>query len=202
MPEKRIDAADELRKINELRQEFRKHTQLNDKLVFAVLAVAYLLGFDGQYVVAILFPHLMRYAGFMVAALGSLALFLILLHSFRRYKGIRGGTAARPTFFGVAWLLGLFITMVIVVLISIQCPKCGVAQIAYISSCLMIGLMYACGGVLLSIRRDFFLGLWLIGVGALGGILGMPILLLIIGTLGSLGFLVCAFTSPSMDRSY
>lgn len=64
--------------------------------------------------------------------------------------------------------------------------------VAYATSCVLIGLMYSCAGIFMSNRREALLGFWLIGVGILSSTLGIPLMLLTLGTLSAAGFIVCA----------
>ncbi|MFV0405486.1 MAG: hypothetical protein ACK5LN_01480 [Propioniciclava sp.] len=188
----RVEATENLRRIEEYRHTFRQRTQLNDRFVYVILAATYLLGFGGQYVVTLVSPALAEKSSFVVAVVGSLALFIILAHSYKQYKGVRGSASLKPTYFGVSWLIGLVVTLAATILISAQFPDLEVMHVAYATSCMLIGVIYACGGIFLSSRRELFLGCWLIGVGVASSMLNMPLMLLTIAVLSAVGFLICA----------
>lgn len=197
MTDEHIEATENLRRIQEYRQTFRQQTQLNDRFVYLVLAATYLLGFGGQYILTTEFPEIADRSSVVVAAVGSLALFIILAHSYKQYKGVRGSASIKPTYFGVAWLIGLIVTLAATILISAQFPGIEVMHVAYATSCVLIGVIYACAGIFLSSRKQLILGCWLIGVGIISSMLGMPLMLLTIGVLASVGFLVCAVQRPN-----
>ncbi|QIM15189.1 hypothetical protein G7067_00195 [Leucobacter insecticola] len=195
MPDEDIEASEELRQIEEDRHSFRQRTQLNDRFVYAILAATYFMGFGGQYFLTIVFPDFAMKSGIAVAIVGSLALFIIFSHSYKQYKGIRGNASKKPTYFGIAWLIGLIVTLSATVLISARLPVTEVMHFAYAASCMLIGIIYACSGIFLTTRKELLLGCWLIGVGVVSSILSMPLMLLAIGVLAALGFATCAIVS-------
>lgn len=192
VPEDPSEAVKNLQRIEEYRLNFRRRTQLNDRFVYIVLAATYLLGFGGQFFISVFAPAFSERSSIVVAIVGSLALFVILNHSYKRYRGVRGSASLKPTYFGVAWLVGLVATLTATILISAQFPGIQVMNVAYATSCVLIGLMYSCAGIFMSNRRELFLGFWLIGVGILSSTLGIPLMLLTLGTLSAAGFIVCA----------
>lgn len=197
--DERTDAARLLGLIAASRTDLRQRTTLNDRFVCRLLAVTYLLGFGGQYLVATLAPQLTAPASFILVLVGSAAVFVILAHSFSQYHGVRGRAARRPSFFGAAWLIALVLTLTATVLISVLFPVVDVLRIAYVISTVLIGLMYAAVGLALGGRMDLTLGCWLVGTGVVAGLTPMPTTMLVIALLAGLGFFLASRSTAHAD---
>ncbi|MDR1189851.1 MAG: hypothetical protein LBK95_20760 [Bifidobacteriaceae bacterium] len=190
-------AAAALERIAHDQERFRHLTTLNDRFVLVVLGAAYLLGFGGQYLATVVWPSSAGQAGLIAAAAGSCGVFVILTHAWRRYEGVRGSAATRPVFFGVAWLIGLVLVLAVTALVASESAGAQtITRVAYSTSCVLVGLTYACAGVFVSGRRDLVLGFWLIGVGVASGLTPWPTMLAAVGALPALGFWVSAATWP------
>ncbi|MDO4901797.1 hypothetical protein [Actinomyces sp.] len=199
MPDERDEAAAIVERIDELRTAFRRRTQINDRFIYLLLAATYLLAFGGQYALQQAFPGIGG-TGWMVAVIGPVSLLVILTHSFKQYDGIHGETARRPTFFGIAWLFGLVLTLSITATVGAQLPVDDVEHIAYATSCIFMGAIYFLSGTYFGGRQESILGLWLITVGGVGMLLGMPLMLPTIGVLSAAGFLTCALAAKPPAR--
>lgn len=77
----RTDAARQMELINASRTDLRQKTTLNDRFIYRLLAVTYLLGFGGQHLVAVIAPQFTDPASIILALTGSAAVFVILAHS-------------------------------------------------------------------------------------------------------------------------
>ncbi|WP_147681497.1 hypothetical protein [Actinomyces ruminicola] len=199
MPDERDEAAAIVEHIDELRTAFRRRTQINDRFIYLLLAATYLLAFGGQYALQQAFPGIGG-TGWMVAVIGPVSLLVIFTHSFKQYDGIHGQAARRPTFFGIAWLIGLVLTLSITAAVGARLPVDGVEHIAYATSCIFMGAVYFLSGAYFGGRQESILGIWLITVGAIGMLLGMPLMLPTIGGLSAAGFLACALTAGPPAR--
>lgn len=195
----RTDAARQMELINASRTDLRQKTTLNDRFIYRLLAVTYLLGFGGQHLVAVIAPQFTDPASIILALTGSAAVFVILAHSFSQYHGVRGRAARRPSLFGAAWLIALVLTLTATVLISILYPAVDVLRMAYVISTVLIGLMYAAVGLVLGGRIDLTLGCWLVGTGVIAGLTPMPTTMLIIALLASLGFFLASLTLSHLN---
>ncbi|SDM88162.1 hypothetical protein [Actinomyces ruminicola] len=196
MPDEGTEAAAIVEHINELRTVFRRRTRINERFIYLLLAATYLLAFGGQYALQQAFPSIGG-TGWMVAVVGPVSLLTIFTHSFKQYDGIHGEAVRRPTFFGIAWLIGLALTLSITAAAGAQFQVNGVEHIAYATSCILMGAIYFLSGACLGGRRETILGLWLIAVGVVSMLLGMPLMLLTIGGLSAAGFLACALAAGS-----
>lgn len=178
------------------RARVRDRTRMNDRLVYRILGVTYLLGFGGQYLVTALTPGLALPAGIVVTIAGSGALCVILTHAYARVNGVRGHTARRPGLLGVAWLIVLVLTLAVTALTSALLPAADALRVIYVAGVVLIGLMYAAIGIALGGRTDLCLGCWLVGTGIITALLPMPATLLGIAILASLGFFLASRAAP------
>ncbi|WP_103061609.1 hypothetical protein [Actinomyces qiguomingii] len=195
MHDERDEAAVIVERIDELRMFFRRRTQINDRFVYLLLAATYVLGFGGQYALLQVSPTVGG-AGWIVAIVGMASLLMIFTHSFKQYRGVHGHASRRPAIFGTAWLIGLILTASISTAAAALLRLDSVEHVAYGTSCILMGAIYAFSGTYLNNSlRERGLGLWLIAVGVVGMLLGMPLMLPTIGILSGAGFLFCALTT-------
>lgn len=200
MPDERDDAATIVAHIDEIRASFHRRTQTNDRFIYLLLAMTYLFGFGGEYTIQRAFPTIGG-RGVTVAIAGLVSLLIIFAHSFKQYRGVHGYAARRPAVFGVAWLIGLVLTALIGAAVGALMRPDDVEYVAYGTSCILMGAIYAFSGIYLyNSRKELILGLWLIAVGIVSMLLGMPLMLLIIGVLAAAGFLVCALATGPHGR--
>lgn len=192
MQDHRENAAHLYQMVKDSRADINRKIRLDDRLVYRVLAATYLIGFGGQYLITVLTPSVAGPAGVFVALAGSVALFVILAHSYTRYNGIRGNASRKPGFFGTAWVIALVLTLTAMILTSTLFPEADILRIAYVTSTVLIGLMYTAAGIVLGGRTELLLGCWLIGTGIIASLLTMPTLLLIIALLTSIGFITAS----------
>lgn len=151
-----------------------------------------MLGFGDQFLITRASPALDGRSGIVLAAVGALAVLVILAHSMRRYGGLRGSAIRAPAYFGACWLVALLLTVAATFLIAARFPRLDPLSVAYPGSSVLIGVIYALAGVSLRARREFLLGCWMIAVGGASSMLAMPLMALSIGVLAAVGFTVCA----------
>lgn len=196
------EAARLLRSVEEERDRIRHRTSTDERLIYLVLAAAYLLGFGGQFLSLISGDPLAAVSWIAVAVVGALAVGAIFWHTAHQYRGIRGPATRHPMLHGLAWLIALGTTVAMMYLAATWFPTGDIRQVALVVSSLAAGLMYIALGHALRNRVERNLGRWLTICGIMVAFLPMPAGILVLALLGSAGFVLAWYwTGPSAQRT-
>jgi hypothetical protein len=126
-------------------------------------------------------------------ALLATAVTITIVHSVRRSGGTRGPSARTGAMYGWAWTLGFVAYPFIIsgVARADASPEV-IALIANALACVVVGLMYLAGGAAFGDTGLYVLGLWILLVGGVATLAGIPGSYLVLATAGGGGFLVMA----------
>ncbi|BDZ41696.1 hypothetical protein GCM10025865_09950 [Paraoerskovia sediminicola] len=203
-----LDPAESLRLIRD--QQQRAGALIPDgRLLYLVWGAAWLLGFvvlwgssrtgggagfawtpDAAEVPAAL-PAGWAFAVYSVLIAAAIA--VTIVHSVRRGAGVRGPSARTGALYGWSWFLGFLVMALLVAGIASSGASADVvARVANGSACLVVGMAYLMSALLWEDLRLYVLGAWILLVGGVASLFGLPATYLVMALAGGGGFLVMA----------
>jgi hypothetical protein len=188
----RLDPAESLRLIEASQRQVRARTEPDGRLLFGVWAAAWGIGYLVLWLSARSTggaPDGPAFIGFFVAL--AVAVGITIIHTIRRTSGMRGPDTRAGTLWGLGWALG-FGTYPFVVggIADAGASDDVIGLVANALACVIVGLMYLAGGACFGEIRLYLLGVWILFVGSVSTLAGMPGTYLVMSIAGGGGFLV------------
>jgi hypothetical protein len=152
------DIARLLRTVGEERDRVRRKTRADERVIYLILASAYLIGFGGQFLGLVSGGSLAALSWIPVAVVGSLAVGGIFWYTSRQFRGIRGNVTRNHELRGAAWITALGVAVVAMFLTSGWFPEADLRDIALVVSAVAVGLMYLALGATLENPVERHLG--------------------------------------------
>ncbi|WP_418275627.1 hypothetical protein ACNHYB_12275 [Isoptericola jiangsuensis] len=187
----RLDVAESRRLIEDSQHRVRTRTEPDGRLLFGTWAVAWGVGYlvlwrsarsDGV-------PDAVAFAVFF--ALLVAAVTITIVHTVRRTSGLRGPGSRAGTLWGLGWPLGFSVYPFVMGGIADAGASDDVlGLVANTLACFIVGLMYIGGGACFLENRLYVLGVWILLVGGVSTVAGMPGTYLVMSVAGGGGFLV------------
>lgn len=187
-----LDAAESARLIAETQHRARSGTEPDGRLLFGTWAVAWGVGFLVLWLSARSTggsPDGPAFAVFFVAL--AVAVAITIVHTVRRTAGTRGPSARAGAMWGWGWCIAFFVyPLVMSGIARAGASDDVIGLVANAMSCIIVGLMYIGGAACFGEARLFVLGLWIILIGGVATMAGMPATYLVMCAAGGGGFLV------------
>lgn len=198
-----LDPAASLRLIAESQERARAGTEPDARLLYLVWGLAWGAGY------LVLWGSARDAAGGGATG-AAFAVFFVLLaaamaitivHSVRRGAGTRGPSARTGAMYGWSWMLGfLAYPFIISGVARAGASDEVVALLANALACVVVGLLYLAGGAAFGDSGLYALGLWILLVGGVSTLAGIPGSYLVLATAGGGGFLVMAVVAHVVRR--
>ena len=188
--------------IDAQRDRVRTSTYADDRLIFGVWAVAWLLGYGvlgwlGRDDVAAI-PW-WGWATFGVLIMAGVA--TTIVHSLRRMSGMAGVSRRTGQLYGWSWFVAFAAGQTLVGgLAGAGLPDEAVALAANGVSALIVAILYMAGGALWQDRAQFALGVWMAVVAAVATLVGLPWTFAVMALAGGGGMAVGALLAHLAQR--
>ena len=154
-----------------------RDSEIDDRLLFGVWGVAWLVGYAVQWRTALSSETRTStgQGGLAFAIIVLVALAVTLVHIALAGRGVAGVSKQAGTMFGVAWSVGFTGQGLIVAGIArADASPEVIAIVANGAACLVVGLLYMAGGAIWRQRALFFIGAWMIATAAVASLVAMP----------------------------
>ncbi|HZI97358.1 MAG TPA: hypothetical protein VFD41_07530 [Actinomycetales bacterium] len=191
-----LAAADRLALIEEQHARVASALDVDERLLYSVWGLAWLIGFAGLYATAgsdplIDLPH-EGAVGALLALLVAAAV-LTAVHIARATRGLRGVSSVTGAMYGWTWMLAFAALPVLIA----SAERLGVSDEALdmlwtTLPGLLVGVLYMVGGALWQDRFQFGLGVWILASTSLGSLAGLPGVYLVLSLAGGGGMLAAA----------
>ncbi|WP_166843785.1 hypothetical protein [Isoptericola sp. BMS4] len=197
-----LDPAASLRMIRESQEQARTGTEPDVRLLYLVWGIAWAVGYTVLWTSARGAGGAPSGPGFAVFfALLGVATAITIVHTVRRSAGTRGPSTRAGAMYGWSWMLGfLAYPFIISGVARAGASDEVIGLIANALACVIVGLMYLAGGALFCDSGVFVLGLWILLVGGVATVAGIPGSYLLLATAGGGGFLVMAVLAHVVQR--
>lgn len=188
-----LAAADSLRLIREQQDRARAALEPDARALYGVWGVAWLAGY-----LVLWFSTQGReqpegWAYWVFAGALAAAVVFTMVHTMSRTAGTRGVSARTGAMYGWSWMLGfLTFSMFLGGLARAGADGEIMGLASNGGACLVVGLLYLGGAVAFGERSLFVLGAWILLVGAVATLVGLPLTYLVMAFAGGGGFLVMA----------
>lgn len=180
-----------------------RDSEVDDRILFGVWGLAWLVGYAVQWRTAIDSPTRTAtpQGGTVFAAVAVVALVVTLVHIARATRGVAGTSKQVGMMFGWAWSIGFFGQGLIVAgVVDAGAEPVVVAIVANGAACLVVGLLYMAGGAIWQEPALYFIGAWMIATAAAASLVAMPAGYLVMSLAGGGGMLVGAVVSAVYRR--
>lgn len=195
-----LDPAASLRMIRESQERARSGTEPDARLLYLVWGLAWSVGYTVLWSSARSGGSTPAGAAFAVffTLLGAAAA-ITIVHSVRRSGGTRGPSARTGAMYGWSWTLG-FVAYPFVVsgIARAGASEEVIALVANALACVVVGLLYLAGGAAFCDTGLYVLGLWILLVGGVSTVAGVPGSYLVLATAGGGGFLVMTVVAHAL----
>jgi hypothetical protein len=129
-------------------------------------------------------------AAVILVALSAVAIAVVITQSARRGRGVQGPSRTTAAWYGWSWLLAFAGVSALNVGLSQHGLPASLAPLLWPgSSAVVVGVLYLAGGVLFGDRVQYFLGAWMLAVGAGSVLAGWPANFAVLALAGGGGFL-------------
>lgn len=188
-----LAASDSLRLIREQQERARTALEPDARALYGVWGVAWLAGY-----LVLWFSTQGReqpepWAYWVFAGALAAAVVFTMVHTMSRTAGTRGVSARAGAMYGWSWMLGfLTFSMFLGGLARAGADGEIMGLASNGGACLVVGLLYLGGAVAFGERSLFVLGAWILLVGAVATLVGLPLTYLVMAFAGGGGFLVMA----------
>ena len=172
-----------------------RDSDVDDRVLFGVWGVAWLLGYGAQWWTATTSPTRTStgLGGLVFAALAVIGLVVTLVHVARAGHGIAGTSRQVGAMYGWAWMLGFVGQGLLVAgVVRADASPVVVTVVANGVACLVVGLLYMAGGALWREVSMYVLGGWMILTAAAASLVPLPAGYLVMSLAGGGGMLVGA----------
>ncbi|ACQ82268.1 conserved hypothetical protein [Beutenbergia cavernae DSM 12333] len=202
-PSEGLDAAESLRILGADAARVRVRIEPDGRVLFLVWGIAWTIGYLTLWVASRDDGVPPGWAFVVFTAALVIAIVLTAVHIARRTMGVRGASAVSGAMYGWAWSLSF-------VMLGVLLRTMGehgaseelIGLMANGISCLIVGALYMAGAAIWRSWSQFALGVWIVLVGAVATLSGVPTAFLIMATAGGGGMLVGALlTRLSLRRA-
>ncbi|MBO0919647.1 hypothetical protein J1G42_02260 [Cellulomonas sp. zg-ZUI222] len=172
-----------------------RDSDVDDRVLFGVWGVAWLLGYGAQWWTATTSPTRTAtgVGGLVFGVLAIAGLVVTLVHVTRATHGLAGTSRQVGAMYGWAWMLGFVGQGLLVAgVVRADASPVVVTVVANGVGCLVVGLLYMAGGALWREVSMYVLGGWMIVTAAAAGLVAMPAGYLVMSVAGGGGMLVGA----------
>ncbi|MBF0688300.1 MAG: hypothetical protein IR158_11135 [Cellulomonas sp.] len=180
-----------------------RDSDVDDRLLFGVWGVAWLVGYAAQWWTATASPTRTAtgQGGLVFAAVAVAALVVTLVHIARATHGVAGTSRQVGMMYGWAWSIGFFGQGLIVAgVVGAGASPEIIAIVANGAACLVVGLLYMAGGALWQQLSLFLIGAWMIATAAAASLVAMPDGYLVMSLAGGGGMLVACLLAALHRR--
>ncbi len=187
------------------RTAVREHTEPDGRLLFGGWGAAWLIGYLALYLTARGSadhePTGWAFSVFAGLLLGAVV--VTVVHVVRRTAGVAGPSQTSGTMYGLSWTVGF----VAIYLVMSGLERAGaspeVLSLAWNAlPCLLTGVLYLCGGALWQSWAVYALGVWMVLVGGVATIVGLPTTYLVMALAGGGGLLTAALLAHLSRRRH
>ncbi|UZN03179.1 hypothetical protein [Cellulomonas sp. S1-8] len=172
-----------------------RESSVDDRILFGVWGLAWLVGYGVQWWTATTSPTRTATGrgGLVFAAVAVAALVVTLLHVARATHGVAGTSRQVGMMYGWAWSVGFVGQGLIVAgVVRAGADAVVIAIVANGVACLVVGLLYMAGGALWQELSMYLIGAWMIVTAAAASLVDMPGGYLVMSLAGGGGMLVAA----------
>ncbi|MBD7917891.1 hypothetical protein H9657_06320 [Cellulomonas sp. Sa3CUA2] len=172
-----------------------RDSDVDDRLLFGVWGVAWLVGYAAQWWTATTSPTRTAtgQGGLVFAAVAVAALVVTLVHVARATHGVAGTSKQVGMMYGWAWTIGFVGQGLLVAgVVGAGGNPEVIAIVANGAACLVVGLLYMAGGALWQQLSLYLIGAWMIATAAAASLVTMPTGYLVMALAGGGGMLVAA----------
>jgi hypothetical protein len=194
-----LDPAASVALIAEQRSKVKAAIDVNERLIFGVWGIAWLVGFGLLWVVSIDDPLLRWSEGVALSVFGALlvaAMVVTTVHTARRSSGVRGPSSTVGAMYGWSWFAAFAGVSALGYALSILqvAPKVS-GTVMTIVPALVVGALYMAGGAVWQDRTQFSLGVVISVSTVAAAVVGYPHMLLVMSLAGGGGMLTCGAVS-------
>lgn len=172
-----------------------RDSDVDDRLLFGVWGVSWLVGYGAQWWTATTSPTRTATGpgGLVFALLAVAGLAVTIVHVTRASRGFAGTSQRVGAMYGWAWMLGFTGQGLIVAgVVAADAGPVVIAVVANGAACLVVGLLYMAGGALWQTLSMYLIGAWMIVTAAAASLVPMPGGYLVMAVGGGGGMLVAA----------
>ncbi|MBO3089300.1 hypothetical protein [Cellulomonas dongxiuzhuiae] len=172
-----------------------RDSDVDDRILFGVWGVAWLVGYAAQWWTATTSPTRTAtgQGGLVFAAVAVIALVVTLVHVGRATHGVAGTSKQVGMMYGWAWSIGFVGQGLLVAgVVDAGANPEVIAIVANGAACLVVGLLYMAGGALWQQLSLYLIGAWMIATAAAASLVAMPTGYLVMSLAGGGGMLVAA----------
>lgn len=188
-----LAAADSLRLIREQQDHARAALEPDARALYGAWGVAWLAGYLVLWFSTQGREQPEAWAYWVFAGALAAAVVFTMVHTMSRTAGTRGVSARAGAMYGWSWMLGfLTFSMFLGGLARAGADGEIMGLASNGGACLVVGLLYLGGAVAFGERSLFVLGAWILLVGAVATLVGLPVTYLVMAFAGGGGFLVMA----------
>ncbi|MCC2333713.1 hypothetical protein [Cellulomonas wangsupingiae] len=180
-----------------------RDTDVDNRLMFGVWGVAWLVGYAAQWWTATTSPtHTSTGRGGLVfAAVAAVAMVITIVHVARATHGIAGTSQQVGIMYGWAWAIGFTGQGLIVAgVVGAGANPVVIAVVANGIACVVVGLLYMAGGALWREVSMYLIGAWMIVTAGAASLVPMPDGYLVMAFAGGGGMLVAAVLAALRRR--
>ncbi|ADG76325.1 conserved hypothetical protein [Cellulomonas flavigena DSM 20109] len=180
-----------------------RESEIDDRLLFGVWGVAWLVGYAVQWRTAVSSGTRTStgQGGLAFAIIALVALAITLVHITVASRGVAGVSKQAGAMFGIAWSIGFTGQGLIVAGVArADASPEVIAIVANGAACLVVGLLYMAGGAVWRQRALFFIGAWMIATAAAASLVPMPGGYLVMSLAGGGGLLAGAVITEIYRR--
>lgn len=188
--------------IDAQRTRVRSAAYTDDRVIFGVWAVAWLVGYgvlwgtSGDGAAAIPWWAWAVFGALILTGVGT-----TVVHSVRRMSGMEGVSRRTGQLYGWSWFVAFVAGQTLVGgLAGAGLPDDAVTLAANGISALIVAVLYMAGGALWQDRAQFALGVWMAVVAAAATVVGLPGTFVVMGLAGGGGMAVGALLAHLAQR--
>lgn len=172
-----------------------RDSEIDDRLLFGVWGLAWLVGYAVQWRTALTSGTRTStgQGGLVFAIIALVALVITLVHIAHATRGVAGVSKQAGAMFGIAWSIGFTGQGLLVAGVArADASPEVIAIVANGAACLVVGLLYMAGGAIWRQRALFLIGAWMIATAAAASLVPMPDGYLVMSLAGGGGLLAGA----------
>lgn len=180
-----------------------RDSEVDDRLLFTVWGVAWLVGYFLQWRSATAAGTVTPtgQGGLAFAGIALVALVITLVHIARATRGVAGVSKKSGAMFGIAWSVGFFGQGLLVAGVArADASPEVIAIVANGAACLVVGLLYMAAGAIWRQMALYLIGTWMIATAAAASMVAMPDGYLVMSLAGGGGLLAGAVITAIYRR--
>lgn len=193
-----LDPEQMLAIIREQRRAVRDRYEPDPRLLFGGWGIAWLAGYLTLYLTA-------RTTATHTPTSWSLAIFfgcigiasaVTIVHIMRRASGVAGPSGTSGAMYGMAWTIGFVAVFLIMTGLDRAGASPAVMSLGWNAlACLLVGMLYLAGGAMWQSPVLYALGTWIVLVGGVATVVGVPTGFLVMALAGGGGMLLGALVT-------